>query len=282
MILIVAGILTPLENVMRHVLDWLHGTVGLTWGWSIVALTILVRMLLVPLTVKQIHSMQGLQAHAPQMKEIQRKYKHDRQKMNEELMKLYRENRINPAASCLPIVAQIPVFISLYFVLNTFSKEAANPASPIFGDNFHWLHIFNITEKASEGWGPLLLVVYAVSQTTSTYLMSATMDRTQRMIMLLLPLVFLTVVVNFKQGLVIYWVTTNLWTVGQGLITRRLVPKQQPPLKRTSRTEPRSDGDGDGSEDGAKPEQTPPAKPAAATSSRPPRRVKRKKKRARR
>jgi YidC/Oxa1 family membrane protein insertase len=271
-ILVVAGILTPLENVMRHVLDWLHLSVGLTWGWSIVALTILVRMLLVPLTVKQIHSMQGLQAHAPEMKEIQRKYKHDRQKMNEELMKFYRENRINPAASCLPIVAQLPVFISLYFVLNTFSKH------PPPGD-LHWLHIFDITEKASQGWGPLLLVVYAVSQTTSTFLMSTTMDKTQRMIMLLLPLVFLTVVVNFKQGLVIYWVTTNLWTVGQGLITRRLVPKREPPPKRSSRTEPRGDSeDGDG--DGARPKEPPPSPPPAAAS--PPRRVKRKRKQARR
>src|SRR5437867_6539853 len=102
--------LHPLANVLRHVLEWLHGTVGLPWAWSIVVLTILVRMLLVPLTVRQIHSMQSLQAHAPQMKEIQRKYKHDKQKLNEELMKFYRENRINPAASCLPILAQFPVF----------------------------------------------------------------------------------------------------------------------------------------------------------------------------
>src|ERR671934_1766114 len=109
--------LHPLETLLRHVLEWLHGSIGLPWAWSIVALTVLVRMILVPLTVRQIHSMQNVQRHAPQMKEIQRKYKGDRQKMNEELMKFYRENRINPAASCLPLVAQFPVFISLYFVL---------------------------------------------------------------------------------------------------------------------------------------------------------------------
>ena len=77
-------------------------------------------MALVPLTVKQIHSMQNLQRHAPEMKEIQRKYKGDRQKMNEELMKFYKENRINPASSCLPILFQIPIFISLFFVLRDF------------------------------------------------------------------------------------------------------------------------------------------------------------------
>src|SRR5947208_15125790 len=117
--MIVAGILTPLENALGSVLDWLgpHGAIGLPWGWSIVALTILVRIVLVPLTVKQIHSMQSLQAHAPQMKEIQRKYKGDRAKQNEELMKFYKENHINPAASCLPLLAQFPVFIALYFTL---------------------------------------------------------------------------------------------------------------------------------------------------------------------
>ena len=80
MSLLLASPLTPLEHLMRHVLDWLHLSVGLTWAWSIVALTILVRMLLVPLTVKQIHSMQNMQGFAPEMKEIQRKYKHDRRR----------------------------------------------------------------------------------------------------------------------------------------------------------------------------------------------------------
>ena len=120
--MIVASILTPLEDLLRNILNALH-SVGLPWAWSIVGLTIIVRMLLVPLTVKQIHSMQNMQAHAPQMKEIQRKYKGDRTKLNEELMKFYKENNINPAASCLPLVAQIPVFFSLYFVLRNFSRH---------------------------------------------------------------------------------------------------------------------------------------------------------------
>src|SRR5207244_11976406 len=113
----------PLENVLRHVLEWLHGTVGLPWAWSIVALTILVRMILVPLTIRQIHSMQNMQRFAPQMKELQKKYKGDRQRLNEELMKFYRENKINPAASCLPLVAQLPVFFALYLVLRHFSTH---------------------------------------------------------------------------------------------------------------------------------------------------------------
>jgi YidC/Oxa1 family membrane protein insertase len=277
---IVASVLTPLEHALRAVLDWLHGTIGLPWAWSIVALTVLVRMLIVPLTVRQIHSMQNLQRHAPEMKEIQRKYKQDKKRQQEELMKFYRENNINPAASCLPILAQLPVFFALYFVLNTFSKHPPGGAAALGRGDFDWLNLITITEKATQGWGPLLLVIYAASQTASTLLMSTTMDRNQRTILLIMPLVFIIFIVNFKVGLVLYWVTTNLWTVGQGLVTRRLVPrKPPPPPKRTSRTPPKraertpGDGAGPASED-AQPAQ--PARPSA------PRKVKRKKKKTRR
>ena len=119
---ILASPLTPLEHAARHVLNWLHFSIGLSWAWSIVALTVIVRMVLVPLTVKQIHSMQALQRHAPQMKEIQKKYKADKQKQNEELMKFYKENSINPAASSLPMLAQFPVFIALYYSLRAFAR----------------------------------------------------------------------------------------------------------------------------------------------------------------
>ena len=121
---------------MRAVLKWLgpHGAIGLPWPWAIVALTILVRIAIVPLAVKQIHSMQNLQRFAPQMKEIQQKYKHDKQKQNEELMRFYKEHKINPAASCLPLVAQLPVFFSLYFVLRD-----ANSTLVKLGDNLEWL-----------------------------------------------------------------------------------------------------------------------------------------------
>ncbi len=146
--MILAHILTPLENLLRNVLEWLgpHGTIGLPWAWSIVALTVIVRLILVPLTVRQIHSMQNLQRHAPQMKEIQKKYKTDKKRQNEELMKFYRENNINPAASCLPLLAQFPVFISLYLVLKHFPHEP--------GDNLEWLGLWNITDKAYGGLGP--------------------------------------------------------------------------------------------------------------------------------
>src|SRR6476646_3946250 len=124
-----ANPLRPIEDFLTNLLEWLHTTAGFSWAWSIVALVVLVRLVLVPVTVRQIHSMQNLQAHAPEMKEIQKKWKHDKQRQNEELMKFYRENKINPAASCLPIVLQIPIFISLFYVLRHFKADTL----PIYG-----------------------------------------------------------------------------------------------------------------------------------------------------
>jgi YidC/Oxa1 family membrane protein insertase len=265
--LFISNPLTPLEDVMRYVLDWLHGTVGFSWAWSIVVLTLLVRMVLVPLTVRQIHSMQNMQHFAPQMKEIQKKYKGDRQKQNEELMRFYKEHNINPAASCLPMLLQIPVFIALYFVLKNFADHPP-------GGNLEWLDLVKITDKATAGWGPLLLVVYVISQMSSTYFMSATMDKMQRYLMMALPLFFVGFIVNFPTGLLIYWVTTNLWTVGQGLITRRLVPKTPAPFP-FSRDKPKPPPD-DGGNGAKRPEPKPKPTPTAQ------RQVKRRKKGARR
>jgi YidC/Oxa1 family membrane protein insertase len=256
-------LLEPLEHLLRHILNGLH-SVGLPWAWSIVGLTLIVRVLLVPLTVKQIHSMQNMQAHAPAMKELQRKYKGDRQKLNEELMKFYKENNINPASSCLPLVAQIPIFIGLFYTLRSFAKH------PPPGD-LSWLHFVpNIAKHADTHWsGYVLLVVYVTSQLASTYFMSGTMQQSQRVLMMILPFAFIPFILRFPTGLVLYWMTTNLWTVGQGLITRRLIPKVAPPTgpKRSSRTPPK-----EVREDGAAAAAAPP-KPSGQ-----PRRVKRKKK----
>jgi YidC/Oxa1 family membrane protein insertase len=266
--MILFSILTPLEDLLRNILNGLH-SIGLPWAWAIVGVTIIVRILLVPLTVKQIHSMQNMQAHAPQMKEIQKKYKGDRQKLNEELMKFYKEKNINPASSCLPLLAQIPIFIGLFYTLRAFAK---NPPS---GD-LSWLHFLpSVAEHASSHWsGWVLIVIYVASQLASTYFMSGTMQQSQRVLMMVLPFAFIPFIINFPAGLVLYWMTTNLWTVGQGLITRRLIPKVTPPAsgpKRSSRTPPK-EAPKEAQEDGAQAAATPP-KPSG-----PPRRVKRKKK----
>jgi YidC/Oxa1 family membrane protein insertase len=269
-------LLQPLEHLLRHVLNALH-SIGLPWAWAIVCLTLIVRMLLVPLTVKQIHSMQNMQAYAPEMKEIQRKYKGDRQKLNEELMKFYKEKNINPASSCLPLLAQFPIFIGLYYTLKNFSKH------PPAGD-LSWLHFVpSIAAHVTHHWsGYLLLAVYVSSQLASTYFMSGSMQQSQRVLMYVLPFAFIFVIARFPTGLVLYWMTTNLWTVGQGLITRRLIPKVGPPgaggggsgsggQKRSSRTPPKDSPNG-----GTAAPELPKAEAPAAPGQ--PRRVKRKKK----
>ena len=286
--MIVGGVLSPLENVLTDVLIWLHETGGLTWAWSIVALTVIVRVLLVPVAIRQIHSMQSLQIHAPEMKKIQQQYKNDRQRQSEELMKFYKENKINPYASCLPIVFQIPIFIGLFFVLRDFKKEifctrgdfcetdvdGKLQVLPDFVSQLEWLSLVNITEPTIEAWGPVLIAVYVASQLTSTYLMSTAMQsKAQRYMIMFLPILFLPFILSFPSGLMIYWLTTNLWTTGQGLVTRRLMPRPVAPPKRSSRTPPKeataavsSNGEADDSPDG---------KPRAAPGGTP-RRVKKK------
>jgi YidC/Oxa1 family membrane protein insertase len=270
--------LRPIEDVLTWLLEVLHANVGLEWAWAIVATTIIVRVLLVPLTVRQIHSMQNLQRHMPEMKAIQQRHKGDRQRMNEEMMKFYKENRINPASSCLPILAQIPIFFALFFVLRDFDEEVL-PEYP--DSDVGWLGIVpDITANINDHWsGYLLIAVYLVSQLTSSYFMSTQMQTAQRVLLIVLPIIFIPFIIDppggtvFPVGLLMYWVTTNLWTTGQGLVTRRLMPKPAPPPKRTSRTPPKG---GDDAGDGAR--KTEPGPKPAPAQARPVRKVKRKKK----
>ena len=241
------SILSPVEDVLTWALEEFHTTLGLSWAWSVIAVTLVVRVLLVPLTVRQIHSMQRMQQYLPQMKEIQKRYKADRRKQNEELMKFYKEHQINPASSCLPILPQIPIFFALYFVLRDFDDEIypKYPASTL-----DWLSFVpDITANITDHWsGYVLLAVYVASQVASTwYMPMATTSQAQRYIFLALPFVFAIFIVNppggatFPVGLLLYWMTTNLWTVGQGIVTRRLREQAKPvQTKRSSRTPPKT------------------------------------------
>ena len=257
------AILEPIERPLTWLLEWIHSAIGLPWAWAIIVLTILVRVALVPLTVKQIRSMQHLQQHAPELKAIQQKYKGDRQRMNEEVMKFYRENQINPAASCLPILVQIPIFISLYYVLRDFERDVF-PKYP--GSDLGWLNVVpNITDNITDHWSGWLLVTIYVASQLASILFTPMPDPRQKWIMVGLPFIFILFIVNatFPVGLLLYWVTTNLWTVGQGIITRRMFPKPEPPPKRSSRTPPKAAAEpsGDGSAAGTS------VQPSRATSS---------------
>lgn len=232
-------VIQPLIDVFHAVLLFIHDNVGLSWGFSIIALTIIVRAALLPLTFKQFHSMQRLAHLQPEMKKVQAKFKGDKERMNQEMMKFYRENKVNPFASCLPMVAQFPVFISLYYMLRIdlrydicpeINPESSNDpqacgASPESGFFF----ITDLTDKATGSTLAILIVLYVASQLLSTLLMSTTTDKTQRYIFLALPFIFVTFVIQFPAGLLVYWITTNLWTVVQQLIIKKRLGPLRPP-----------------------------------------------------
>ena len=238
MLLLTANILQPLINVFEAVLKFFHNNLGVGWGLSIVMLTVVIRAFLVPLTVKQFRSMQALQAHQPELKALQAKYKDDKQRLNTEIMKFYKENNVNPLGSCLPLLAQFPVFISLYYLLRKDLRGyicpkiqtayrlhhpgSTTPCGVHHGAQF--LFIGDLTNKATGAVLIVLMVLYVGSQLFSSLMMSSSaMDPTQRKIMVLMPLIFVIFFINFPAGVIVYWITTNLWTIVQQLIVRRIV-----------------------------------------------------------
>jgi YidC/Oxa1 family membrane protein insertase len=234
---LLANILQPLIDVFKAVLVFFHDNVGLGWGTSIVALTVTIRALLLPLTLKQVKSMQGLQKIAPQMKELQKKYKDDRQRQQQEMMKLYQEHKVNPFASCLPLLAQLPVFIALFYMLQgDLRREICPELQPANGDTVscgvseasEFLFITDITNNATGGVLIALIVLYVASQLFSSLLMAVTADRNQRIIFMALPFIFIPFIIRFPAGLLVYWITTNLWTIVQQFIVRKTVGPIRP------------------------------------------------------
>ena len=244
-LLVTATIFQPLVDVFEAILKAIHSVIGGSWGWSIVLLTVLVRAVLLPLTVKQFHSMQKMQRLTPEMKRIQAKYKEDKQRQQQELMKLYQEHGVNPFSSCLPLVAQLPVFIGLYYMLRTSLRGDICPQTqPHHFVNGHWvvntahtvpcgphngadfLFIPDLTNHATGAVLVALIILYVGTQLASSLMMSTPqMDRNQRLLMLGLPLVFVFIIIGFPAGVLVYWITTNLWTMGQQyFIRRRLGP----------------------------------------------------------
>jgi YidC/Oxa1 family membrane protein insertase len=224
---------SDLEDAFRWFLTQIHEATGLPWAYSIIVLTVLVRIALVPLFVKQMKSSNEMQAIAPKIKALQAKHKGDRKKLQEEQMKLYQEHSVNPFGACLPLVFQMPVFFALYLVLRTFSEHPPGGLKAIDNGDFAFLGSFvpNITQNTDKvGWaGVALIVIYVASQAASTLLMPNTMDPRQRYMFLALPFIFVIFVIRFPVGLMLYWITTNLWTVGQQTILRRLMPPPVPP-----------------------------------------------------
>ncbi|HWX52334.1 MAG TPA: YidC/Oxa1 family membrane protein insertase [Solirubrobacteraceae bacterium] len=264
---------SPLIKAFEAIMVFIHAhLVGGSWGLAIVGLTVLIRAILVPLTFRQLKSMQEMQRLAPQIQALKEKYKEDKQRQQQEIMKFYQAHKINPLASCLPLVLQIPVFISLFYMLRTdlkldicgrqlrefYSSQLGRqiihnseiPQKTV--TNIHGAHIKglsditcsqvpgaqhsakflflpDITDKATGVALIVLIVLYVGSQIASTLVATATADPTQRRLMLLLPIVFVVILYRYPAGLLVYWITSNLWTIGQQyLIKKRMPPPATP------------------------------------------------------
>jgi YidC/Oxa1 family membrane protein insertase len=217
---LIANILAPLTNAEQWVLERLH-SIGLGWGLAIVGLVVLVRLCTLPLIVKQFRSQRELREHMPEMKRLQARHKDDKQRLQKEMQAYYREHGINPLASFAPLLIQIPVFISLYYLMRKDVK------SGLFGtDGF--LFIPHLTDKPVGGVLVALIFCYLVSQIAGSLVATRAMKGGQKGLMLALPLLFVTVVARFPAGLAVYWITTSLWTLGQQLVMWRIQPDMAP------------------------------------------------------
>lgn len=225
---------------------------GWAWGLSIVSLVILIRICLIPLFVKQIKATRGMQTLQPEMKKIQERYKNDKQRQSEEMMKLYKETGTNPLSSCLPILAQSPFFFALYHVLNSI---ASNDTIGVINDRLlasaQKAHIFGapLASKFTDGAAEvealgssltdvrvvtaIMIVLMSASQFfTQRQLMTKNVDTTvktpfmqqQKMLMYVFPVMFAVFGINFPVGVLVYWLTTNVWTMGQQMYVIRNNP----------------------------------------------------------
>ncbi|MEU8267796.1 membrane protein insertase YidC [Sphaerisporangium sp. NPDC049002] len=242
--------LEPLYTAVATVIAWIHAAYsviippdnGLNWALTIITLTVLMRLLIFPLFLKQMRSSKKMQELAPKVQELRKRYKNDKQRMNQEVMKVYQEGGANPLGGCLPVVAQFPIFISVFTVLRAIAEDkAAHGMTQQLVDSARAGHIFGApipatfftssAEIHAFGADPILtkivLGIFVAISSTTTFLtvrQSVTrsmaqmpdnpMAQQQKILMYISPL-FAIFSLNFALGLILYWVTTNLWTLGQ-------------------------------------------------------------------
>jgi len=202
-----ANVLQPLITFTEGILKFFHDSVGFSWGFSIIWLTFVIRLIILPLTFRQVRSMQSLQRLQPQMKALQARYKEDKQRLNQEMMAFYKEHKVNPASACLPVLLQLPFFLSLFYMLRhdlrrDICGQVAKPCGKIaetHGEGFLFIH--DVTDKATGAALIVLIILYVGSQLVSGLITTFTADKSQRIMMLALPFVFVTFIINFQAGL---------------------------------------------------------------------------------
>ena len=240
----------PLISFFQAILVAIHSVIGGSWGWSIIGLTLLVRTVTLPLTVRQFKGMAQLRAHAPELAKIKQRYPDDKKRQQEETMKYYKEAGVNPLASCLPLLLQVPVFISLVYMLRTDLKKhicgAALKANGITSSTAigkancntlthskvaSFLFINDITSKAAGVVLVVLMVLYVGTMVSTSVMMSVGSDRNQRLISIALPVVFVVFVIQFPAGLLVYWIATNFTMIPQQYFMLRRYGRPNVPIK---------------------------------------------------
>jgi YidC/Oxa1 family membrane protein insertase len=257
---VIENAFSPLIRAFEAIMVFIHAhLVGGSWGLAIVGLTVVIRAALVPLTFRQLKSMQEMQRLAPQIAALKEKYKDDKQRQQQEIMNFYREHKINPLSSCLPLLLQFPVFISLFYMLKsdlkkhicgpnlvshynalhhtTVAKVAGLPGKyieqtscqAVAPHSAKFLFLPDITNKATGAALVVLIVAYVASQVVSTLVATVSADPNQRRLFLVLPVLFVLFLYRYPAGLLVYWITTNLWTIVQQLLIRRHMGGTQAP-----------------------------------------------------
>ena len=254
----VSWILVQFHGLFSFFLD---GDSGWTWAFSIVGLVVTIRIVLIPLFVKQIKSQRNLQIIQPQMKEIQKKYAGDREKQSAEMMKLYKETGTNPLASCLPIILQAPIFFALFSVLQGVAQYSPTDKTYVAPGVFAWDQYAELTASMhnAEIFGvPLygtfmdadgtpnpmatriLCIILIILMTVTTFLTQRQlivkgsapgnpMVKQQKILLYVFPVLFMVSGINFPIGVLIYWFTTNLWSMGQQFYVIRNNPQPGTP-----------------------------------------------------
>ncbi|MDD3776125.1 MAG: YidC/Oxa1 family membrane protein insertase [Actinomycetota bacterium] len=205
-------LLMPIQNVMEHIMVYLYQNVVQSYGWVIVLLTVIVRIVLTPLTISQTKSMAKMQKMQPKIQEIQKKFKGDQQKIQEKTMEFYKENNVNPLAGCLPLILQMPIFFALF---QTLRNPTERVTSIIESFQFGWLNL-----KEPDPY--YILVILMVGTMFLTTKMTTT-DPKQSFLTYVMPLVFGFISFRLPSGILVYWVTTNVWTMGQQYLVNRWV-----------------------------------------------------------
>ncbi len=219
-----------LVDASDSIIKFFHDSGHLSWGIAIIALTFAIRLAVLPLSLSGIRSMRRLQLLAPQLKEINERYKSDPERKQRELMAVYQKNNVNPFASCLPFIVQIPFFIAIYTLLrsSTFVNDVTSS-----GTSQSFLFVKSVIEKPTGAEAAILIVLFLVTTALSLLYTTATnpaaASGAQRYIFLLFPVLFAPFIAGQAAGLGVYWIATNVWSLGQQMVVQRLIPAAPAP-----------------------------------------------------